>query len=394
MQRGVQYVEAEIHAEAELANGASSDPSQFTPIVPPLSIIDAVTPEIVEAKRQTLRPQLPVPPMPVNSIAQHSQQVTSANGPGHCLSNSAATTDNISNAQSDGSRPMEVTESNGSRHDNAENISSTQVAMLPCMVEIDSQGKPDSSAVVTLRGHESEVFICAWNPQTDLLASGSGDSTARIWDLTTPTLSHVVLRNTGAAGVNSTASPQHDGSASPSAQANTNGGKPNKDVTSLDWSRDGKRLATGSYDGCARVWSVNGQLQQLLTQHRGPIFALKWNRTSRYLLSAGVDKTTAVWDASTGRIVQQFALHSAPALDVDWQSEQTFASCSTDKLIFVCEIGQTHPIKTFRGHTNEVNAIKWSPEATLLASCSDDMTLKVWTMSRDNYLHDLKGHEK
>ncbi|EFX78483.1 hypothetical protein DAPPUDRAFT_53261, partial [Daphnia pulex] len=41
---------------------------------------------------------------------------------------------------------------------------------------------PASKSIV-LRGHESEIFICAWNPTTDLLASGSGDSTARIWNM-------------------------------------------------------------------------------------------------------------------------------------------------------------------------------------------------------------------
>jgi len=30
---------------------------------------------------------------------------------------------------------------------------------------------PPNKAMV-LRGHESEVFICAWNPVSDLLASG------------------------------------------------------------------------------------------------------------------------------------------------------------------------------------------------------------------------------
>ncbi|CAF4371807.1 unnamed protein product, partial [Rotaria magnacalcarata] len=37
--------------------------------------------------------------------------------------------------------------------------------------------------VTVLCGHESEVFICVWNPTYDLLVSGSDDSTARIWNL-------------------------------------------------------------------------------------------------------------------------------------------------------------------------------------------------------------------
>jgi transducin (beta)-like 1 len=49
-------------------------------------------------------------------------------------------------------------------------------------------------------------------------------------------------------------------------------------------------LATGSYDGYARIWSTNGSLRNTLGQHKGPIFALKWNKKGNYILSAGVDK--------------------------------------------------------------------------------------------------------
>lgn len=84
-------------------------------------------------------------------------------------------------------------------------------------MEVDTSIEIPSSKATTLRGHESEVFICAWNPTTDLLASGSGDSTARIWDMSDNTASpnQLVLRHCI----------QKGGAEVPS----------NKDVTSLDW---------------------------------------------------------------------------------------------------------------------------------------------------------------
>lgn len=139
-------------------------------------------------------------------------------------------------------------------------------------MEVDGSIEIPESKTTVLRGHESEVFICAWNPTTDLLASGSGDSTARIWDMSDNSSSpnQLVLRHCI----------QRGGAEVPS----------NKDVTSLDWNCDGTLLATGSYDGYARIWMTDGSLASTLGQHKGPIFALKWNKKGNYILSAGVDK--------------------------------------------------------------------------------------------------------
>ncbi len=72
-----------------------------------------------------------------------------------------------------------------------------------------------SSKVTVLSGHESEVFICSWNPVQDLLASGSGDSTARIWNLSENGKTPLLLRHCIPKGESTVPS--------------------NKDVTSLDW---------------------------------------------------------------------------------------------------------------------------------------------------------------
>ena len=44
-----------------------------------------------------------------------------------------------------------------------------------------------ASEVLDLRMHSSEVFMCAWNPIfTYMIATGSGDASARIWEMGGP----------------------------------------------------------------------------------------------------------------------------------------------------------------------------------------------------------------
>uniref|UniRef100_A0A8I5NC61 Transducin beta like 1 X-linked n=1 Tax=Papio anubis TaxID=9555 RepID=A0A8I5NC61_PAPAN len=348
LQKGLQYVEAEISINED---GTVFDGRP----IESLSLIDAVMPDVVQTRQQAFREKL----------AQQQAAAAAASAAA-----AAAATTSASVSQQNPSKNREATV-------NGEENRAHSVNNHAKPMEIDGEVEIPSSKATVLRGHESEVFICAWNPVSDLLASGSGDSTARIWNLNENSnggSTQLVLRHCIREG-------GHD---VPS----------NKDVTSLDWNTNGTLLATGSYDGFARIWTEDGNLASTLGQHKGPIFALKWNRKGNYILSAGVDKTTIIWDAHTGEAKQQFPFHSAPALDVDWQNNTTFASCSTDMCIHVCRLGCDRPVKTFQGHTNEVNAIKWDPSGMLLASCSDDMTLKIWSMKQEVCIHDLQAHNK
>ncbi|PSN29293.1 F-box-like/WD repeat-containing protein ebi, partial [Blattella germanica] len=106
-------------------------------------------------------------------------------------------------------------------------------------------------------------------------------------------------------------------------------------------------------------------------------------------------QTTSVWEAETGHCIQEFSFHSASVSCVEWMDNITFASGSADKCIYVCKLGMKYntPFKQFYGHTGEVNSIKWDPEGKLLASCSEDTTLKIWSMTEDVVLN-LYGHDK
>ena len=73
-------------------------------------------------------------------------------------------------------------------------------------------------------------------------------------------------------------------------------------------------------------------------------------------------------------------------MDVDWRDNVSFASCSTDNNIYVCKLGEEQPVRKFTGHKDEVNAVKWDPTGTLLASCSDDNTAKLWSLEKGFFL--------
>ena len=129
-----------------------------------------------------------------------------------------------------------------------------------------------------------------------------------------------------------------------------------QDVTSVTWRPDGKQLATGCYDGIARIWDDQGNMKLVLKEHTGPVFSLKWNKRGDLILSGSYDKRALVWDAATATVVKSYSLHSAPVLDVDWKDSDTFATCSSDKTIYLCKVtsADSAATHTFTGHTDEV----------------------------------------
>lgn len=80
-------------------------------------------------------------------------------------------------------------------------------------------------------------------------------------------------------------------------------------------------------------------------------------------------------------------------MDIDWKNSTIFGAAS-DRLIYICKVGESSPLMIFDGHYSEVNSLRWDPTGTLLASGSDDKTAKIWSMTQETPLHTLSGHSK
>ncbi|KAJ2621307.1 hypothetical protein GGI26_004281 [Coemansia sp. RSA 1358] len=228
-----------------------------------------------------------------------------------------------------------------------------------------------------LRGHTSPVFLCAWNPVpgSSVLATGAGDGTARIWDIS---------RAKGDSSQSVTL--RHDAPADKD--------EARLDVTSISWNPSGTLLATACFNGQLRVWSTSGELKLTLCHRPVPVISMRWNRKGSLLLSACLDGSICLWEVQTGNMRHEYKGHTGSVLDVDWLDNTTFASCAADKSIIVWRDEETSPVKTFTGHKSDVNSIKWHPGGKYIASASDDGTVKIWSMNSDTPVQDFFGHSQ
>jgi eukaryotic-like serine/threonine-protein kinase len=76
----------------------------------------------------------------------------------------------------------------------------------------------------------------------------------------------------------------------------------------VSWSPDGARLATGSFDGTAKVWdAARGRELLTLKGHTGGVSSLSWSPDGMRLVTASGDATAMVWEAAGAEAVQEWA---------------------------------------------------------------------------------------
>jgi WD40 repeat protein len=163
-------------------------------------------------------------------------------------------------------------------------------------------------------------------------------------------------------------------------------------VESVAWSPDGKRLATASHDGTAKVWdATTGKALLTLAGHGLPVMCVGWSSDGKRLATGAMDNTVKVWDSATGQELLTLSAESQGARSVAWSPDgNRLATAGLPVKVWDGVTGKE--LLTLSGYDSIVWSVAWSPDGKRLATGSLDNTAKVWDADTGKELRTLSGH--
>lgn len=221
--------------------------------------------------------------------------------------------------------------------------------------------------IETIEGHDGVVVGVAFSPDGSRLATASSDYTARVWDLQT------------------------------GEQLLELGPHPSR-VNAVAYSPDGKWLATASNNDTTGVqakvdWDVaiwdaeNGDLLRTLDAHRAEVYDVDFSPDGRRLATASVDETAKVWDAATGKELLELPGHVDRIQSIAFSDDQRgdiIATGSWDRTTRLWD-GRTGDLwRTLRGAEKRVRDVTFYREGDVLVTADEEGVVRAYVLRKQD----------
>jgi WD40 repeat protein len=212
-------------------------------------------------------------------------------------------------------------------------------------VQLIELNTPSSS--FEIGSHEATVRRIAARQQGDIIASVSDDGTAVLWDINNRRKIHMLT-------------------------GHTNG------IRSGAFNAEGSHLVTASHDKTLRIWNVaTGELEAVLTGHSAEVSDCCWLASDR-IVSTSYDGTLAVW-TPTGEILRRVEIGELlTTCAPDPRNHEIIVVGSESSQVTAWDIDRACLVGKHSAHRDWVARCTFRPQGVLVASASDDHTLRIW----------------
>lgn len=160
-------------------------------------------------------------------------------------------------------------------------------------------------------------------------------------------------------------------------------------VTALDFSPDGKLLASGggapSRSGELKLWNVaDGKLvREIAEAHSDTVFGVRFSPDGKHLAACAADKFAKTFQVADGKFLRNYEGHTHHVLGVAWSADgRTLVTAGADNVVKIWDFNTGEQKKTVQGFTKEVTAITFAGAGTDVVAVSGDKTVR--TIRADN----------